>query len=347
MKLVIQIPCLNEEQTLPATIADLPTRIPGIDEIEILVLDDGSTDRTREIAVGAGAHRIVSSSHTLGLGHTFSRGLAEAIDMGADVIVNTDGDNQYRGADVARLVRPILDRRADMVVGIRDIDGNPDFSRWKKPLQRLGSWLVRTVSGTRVADATSGFRSFSRRAATQLTLRSSFSHTLETLVQAGDRRLVVAQVPIRTNRKTRDSRLFRSNVEFIVRSLWALASALTRARPLVAFWTGAFVVSGAGLVLTFATPPESTLRQAIPWTAAVAVLAWGIGLLLDGAAMQRSLLQEIVGRERENRRASRRRERDASVAGAIFPLRIDRRAAAEDERTAGDADPARARRVAD
>jgi len=337
MKLVVQIPCLDEEHTLPATIADLPARIPGIDSIEILVIDDGSTDRTRETALRLGAH-VVSFERTLGLGRAFARGLEEALDLGADVIVNTDGDNQYPGAAIERLVRPILDRRADLVVGVRDIHGNPDFSRLKKPLQRLGSWVVRLASGSPVSDATSGFRAFSRSAASRITLQSDFSHTIETLVQAAQQRLIVAQVPIRTNRKTRDSRLFRSTPEFIARSLWALTRAVLRARPRAAFLAGvAAIVCAAGLALGVSPP---AFRPAVAAAGLGTIVAWGLVILIDAAEAQRVILADLAARARGR---ARRSARGRPVAGTVFPIRIDRR-----EESADDQAPvAHFRRVAD
>ncbi len=215
MKLVIQIPCLNEEETLPATLADLPKRVAGVDAIEVLVVNDGSTDRTAEVAKSHGAARVVSFATNQGLSKAFAAGLDAALRMGADVIVNTDADGQYPGASIADLVRPILEGRADIVVGDRRTDTVAHFSWTKRRLQKLGSWVVRWISGTDVPDATSGFRAFSREAALRLNIVSSFSYTLETIIQAGKRGMAVAHVPVAARRVERPSRLFRSNRHFI------------------------------------------------------------------------------------------------------------------------------------
>lgn len=222
MKLFIQIPCLNEERTLPSVIADLPRKIEGIDEIYTLVIDDGSTDKTVEVAKRLGVDYIVRNGRNLGLAKSFSKGLEASLFLGADIIVNTDGDNQYKGADIAKLVKPILERHCDVVVGCRDIDKQGEFSWIKKILERLGSNVVRRLSGTNVPDTTSGFRAISRMAAIRFSIMSSFSYTLEMLIQAGRTGLKLDWVPIRTNPKSRDSRLFRSNVSFIFQQLKTL-----------------------------------------------------------------------------------------------------------------------------
>src|SRR2546423_1804344 len=185
MKLVIQIPCLNEEQTLPQTIRDLPASIPGVDRIEILVIDDGSTDRTAEVARSLGAHHVLKLGRRHGLARAFARGLQPALSLGADIVVNTDGDNQYAGADVAQLVQPIVQGNADMVIGCRPIDDHPEFSWLKKRMQQLGSWTLRELSQTTVRDAASGFRAFSRDTAQRLFIHSRVSYCMETLIQAG------------------------------------------------------------------------------------------------------------------------------------------------------------------
>jgi len=200
-KLVIQIPCLNEEATLPVTLADLPRALPGIDRIEVLVIDDGSSDRTSEVARAHGVNRVVRFPERRGLARGFDTGLREALSMGADIIVNTDADNQYVGADVARLVEPILAGRAEMVVGTRPIESIAHFSPLKKALQRLGSRVVRALSNADVPDATSGFRAYSREAALRLTVLTGFTYTLETLIQASHKNIAIVYVPIRVNGK--------------------------------------------------------------------------------------------------------------------------------------------------
>lgn len=218
MKLIIQIPCLNEAATLNVTLADLPRQIPGISEIQFLVVDDGSTDGTFEAAKELGVHHVVRHSINRGLAAAFQTGLRKALDEGADIIVNTDADNQYCGADIEKLVAPILAQKADMVVGVRPIEEIQHFSWLKKRLQKLGSWVVRVLSGTEVTDVTSGFRAYTRECAASINLITQFSHTLETLIQMGNKNFVVAQVGIRVNGKLRESRLFRSMREYIVRS---------------------------------------------------------------------------------------------------------------------------------
>src|ERR1700742_665194 len=207
MKLIIQIPCLDEEATLPSTIADLPRRIEGIDEIELLVIDDGSTDRTVAVAREQGVDHIVRLTNNKGLAAGFQAGLDACLKLGADVVVNTDADNQYAGADVAKLVAPILAGDADMVVGDRQVAEIEHFSDAKKQLQHFGSWVVRRVSNTEVTDTTSGFRAYNREAALQLSVVDNFTYTLESLVQAGKMLVAVDEVPISTNPQTRESRL--------------------------------------------------------------------------------------------------------------------------------------------
>ena len=219
MKLIIQIPCLNEADHIAATLADLPRAIDGVSTIEYLVVDDGSTDATADAARAAGAHHVVRHSMNRGLAAAFLTGIQHALEEGADIVVNTDADNQYHGADVEALVRPILERRADLVIGIRPIDEIEHFSWAKKKLQRIGSFVVRSVSGTDVRDVTSGFRAFSREAAISIDLTTRYTHTLETLVQAGNKSLRVAQAPIRVNAQRRESRLFRTTGGYVVRSM--------------------------------------------------------------------------------------------------------------------------------
>ena len=218
MKLIVQIPCLNEAATLPATMADIPRQIDGIDKVEILVIDDGSSDGTAAIAREHGADHVVRFARNRGLGHAFSAGFDTCVSLGADIIVNTDGDNQYNGADVSTLVRPILEGRADIVIGDRQTGGIAHFSFVKRFLQKLGSSVVGRLAGLRVADVASGFRAYSREAALQLSTFTDFDHTAEHVVQAGQDRLAVVSVPVGTNPKARESRLFSNVGQFVVRS---------------------------------------------------------------------------------------------------------------------------------
>jgi glycosyltransferase involved in cell wall biosynthesis len=308
MKLIIQIPCLNEEQTLPATIADLPRQIPGIDQVELLVIDDGSSDRTVEVARECGVEHIVRLTNNKGLAAGFQAGLDACLKLGADVVVNTDADNQYKGADVEKLVAPIVAGEADMVVGDRRVSEIEHFSPAKKRLQRLGSWVVRRVSGTPITDATSGFRAYNREAALQLSVVDNFTYTLESLIQAGKMLVAVDEVEVGTNPKTRESRLFASSGAYVRRNAPAILRIYARYEPLRAFVTAALVV----LVLAFAAwAPflidwifngdstghiQSLILGAVLFIAAVQLFALGvIGDLLAG---QRVMTQRVFERVR-------------------------------------------------
>ena len=215
MKLITQIPCLNEEASIATVLAELPRSIPGVDVVETLIIDDGSTDRTCEVARQNGANHILPLKCNRGLAFAFRSGLEECIRLGADLIVNTDGDNQYRGEDIPRLVEPLVQGRADCVIGIRDMAVISHFSAQKKLLQRLGSWTVRKLSGTAILDATSGFRAFTRGAAVSLDLVTDYTYTLESLIALGKERAVIAQIPIVTNRQVRESRLIKSIRKYV------------------------------------------------------------------------------------------------------------------------------------
>lgn len=246
MKLIIQIPCLNEEEQLPATLADLPRQVPGFDDVEWLVVDDGSTDRTVEVARQHGVDHIVKLTNNKGLASAFQAGLDAALKLGADVIVNTDADNQYAASDIAALVAPIVAGRADMVIGDRDVLSIEHFSTTKKRLQRIGSWVVRQASGTDIPDATSGFRAYNREAALGLTVVSTFTYTLESLIQAGKSLVAVDHVKVGTNDKTRESRLFKSMSSYIRRNVVAIFRIYTGYEPLRVFsWLGGVVLLGA------------------------------------------------------------------------------------------------------
>jgi glycosyltransferase involved in cell wall biosynthesis len=218
VKLIIQIPCLNEAANLSGVVSDLPKVVPHVDSIEVLVIDDGSTDGTADVARAVGADHVIQLPQHRGLAAAFARGLTAALDLGADIIVNTDGDHQYRGDDIAPLVMPILEGHADMVVGDRQVDTIPHFSRVKKWLQKAGSLVVRWASRTSVPDATSGFRAFSREAALRLEIFSTYTYTLETIIQAGRKGLTVVSVPVRVNTTRRRSRLIQSVPGYVLRS---------------------------------------------------------------------------------------------------------------------------------
>jgi glycosyltransferase involved in cell wall biosynthesis len=249
MKLIIQIPCFNEEQTLPETLGDLPREIPGIDVIEWLVIDDGSTDRTVEVARTGGVEHIVRLTNNRGLAAGFQAGLEACLKLGADLIVNTDADNQYVGADIAKLVAPILEGHADMVVGDRETDQIEHFSPAKKMLQRWGSAVVRRASGTDVPDTTSGFRAYNREAALQIQVVSKFTYTLETIIQAGKMLVAVDHVPVRTNAKLRESRLFPSTWAYVRRNGVSIFRIYALYEPLRLFMMAAAVTALVGAVI--------------------------------------------------------------------------------------------------
>jgi hypothetical protein len=308
LKLIIQIPCLDEERTLPSTLADLPRSLEGADEVEWLVIDDGSSDRTVEVAREHGVDHIVRLTNNKGLAAAFQAGLDASLKLGADVIVNTDADNQYRAADIPKLVAPVLAGSADMVVGDRQVAQVEDFSGAKKLLQRLGSWLVRRISGTRVPDTTSGFRAYNREAALQLQVVSNFTYTLESLIQAGRMLIAVEAVPVGTNRKLRDSRLASSSSSYVRRNGPELLRIYARYQPFRAFTTGALIV---GVLALAAWTPfledwivngdssghiQSLILGAVLFIAAVQLFALGvIGDLLAG---QRVMTQRVFERVR-------------------------------------------------
>lgn len=248
MKLIIQIPCLNEEATLPATLAALPRTIEGVDVVEILIVDDGSTDRTAEVALAHGVDHLYRHKTNQGLGRAFRTGLDNALKLGADIIVNTDGDGQYCGEDIPDLIRPILWDRADIVIGDRQTDTSTEFSFTKRCLQWLGSHVVRSLSGTDVPDAVSGFRAISRKAGIRLNILSTFSYTVEMLIQAGNKQMTVVSVPVRTNAKTRESRLFKNIPQFIARQLVSMFRMYAMYRPMRFFFYVGALFSMAGLI---------------------------------------------------------------------------------------------------
>jgi glycosyltransferase involved in cell wall biosynthesis len=307
MKLIIQIPCLDEEATLPATLADLPREGPGFDVVEWLVIDDGSTDRTIEVARDHGVEHIVKLTNNKGLAAAFQAGLDACLKLGADVIVNTDADNQYDGADIPKLVSPIVDGSADMVVGDRQTDTIEHFSPVKKRLQKLGSWVVRQASETELPDTTSGFRAYNREAAIQMAVVSKYTYTLETIIQAGKLLVATDHVSIGTNPKTRESRLFPSMGSYVRRNAVAISRIYAQYEPLRVF------LSLAALLFVLALVPfarftvayvggdgaghvQSLIFGAVLFNAAVVLAA--LGVIGDLLYAQRMMSQRIFERIR-------------------------------------------------
>jgi glycosyltransferase involved in cell wall biosynthesis len=308
MKLIVQIPCYDEETTLPATLADLPREIPGVDTVEWLVIDDGSTDRTVEVAREGGVDHIVRLTNNKGLAAAFQAGLDACLKLGADIIVNTDADNQYSGQDIPRLVDPILEGRADMVIGDRKTDQIEHFSPFKKRLQRWGSAVVRRASGTTVPDTTSGFRAYNREAALQMQVVSKFTYTLESIIQAGKMVVAVDHVPIRTNEKTRESRLFPSTSAYVRRNAVSIFRVYTLYEPLRVFLAAAAFFALIGAVIWarflyfyfFADQPGQHIQSLILGSTLfiVAVQLAALGVVGDILAGSRLLQQRTLERVR-------------------------------------------------
>ncbi len=307
MKLIIQIPCLDEEQTLPVTLRDLPREVPGFDEVEWLVVDDGSTDRTVEVALAHGVEHIVRLTNNKGLASAFQAGLDAALKLGADVIVNTDADNQYDARDIPKLLAPILAGDADMVVGDRQVMTIEHFSPLKKTLQRTGSWVVRQASSTSVPDTTSGFRAYNREAAMALQVVSKFTYTLETIIQAGKLLVAVDHVPVRTNDKLRESRLFPSMWSYVRRNGLSIFRIYAMYEPLRVFMSTAALVGllALGVWARFlyffvqgdgSGHVQSLILGAMLFNAAMLLAA--LGVIGDLLSAQRTMLQRTFERVR-------------------------------------------------
>ena len=290
--LIIQIPCLDEEATLPRTLADLPREVDGFDRVEWLIVDDGSRDRTVEVARAHGVDHVVRLPAHLGLAGAYQAGLDAALKLGADVIVNTDADNQYRGADVPRLVAPILAGRADLVVGDREVRTSAHLSARKRGLSRLGSWLVRRAASPRVADAAAGVRALNREAAIQTHVVSTYTYTLESLIAAGRTPVAVEHVAVRTNPDTRPSRLFPSLWTYVRRNGLSIFRFYAQHEPLRVFLAGALLIGLAGIGLAFASLVAGAALVG------AAVLLAGLGVLGDLLYAQRVLTQRTLERAR-------------------------------------------------
>ena len=302
MKLIIQIPCLNEEHTLPKTLEDLPKQIEGIDSIEILIVDDGSTDKTVEVAKELGVHHVLQFTNNKGLAKAFISGINQSLKLGADIIVNTDADNQYFGGDIVKLIQPILKKDSDIVVGDRQVETIRHFSPVKIFLQKFGSWVVRQLSGTEVPDATSGFRAYSRDAALQLNVVSDFTYTIETIISAGKKNLAIAHIPVKTNTKLRESRLFPSIRVYLQRSLVTMLKVYSMYRPLRLFTLAggttfllAFAIGCRYLFFFFMGQTEGHIQSLI-LSAILLIVGFQIimmGIAAELISVNRQLLEDI------------------------------------------------------
>lgn len=309
MKLIIQIPCFNESQSIPETIASLPRQVNGIDEIEFLIIDDGSSDDTSQVAAAIGVHHIIRLNNHIGLAGAFVTGLEESLKRGADVIINTDADNQYHAGDIEKLLQPILEKKAEIVVGDRGVATLDAFSPTKRFLQKLGSWVVKQVSGLDTPDATSGFRAISREAALRTLVLSEYSYTLETLIQAGTRRINVAYVPVRTNPSTRPSRLMRNIPHYISNSTATIVRAYTMYRPLRVFTIIGMVLISIGAILGlrftyfyFIGQGDGKIQSLI-LAAILSIVGFQtllIGLVADLIGFNRKILEEVLYRFRRS-----------------------------------------------
>jgi glycosyltransferase involved in cell wall biosynthesis len=309
VKCIIQIPCYNEAKTLPETVAVLPRTLPGIDTVELLVIDDGSSDGTAELAQTLGVHHVVRHPRNLGLARAFMTGLDSSLRLGADIIVNTDADNQYVAADIARLVGPIVAGEAELVIGDRGVGQIAHFSPLKRGLQRLGSWVISQAAGMKVPDATSGFRALTRDAALHTLVLSSYSYTLETLIQAGAQRRAIRYVPVRTNLPTRPSRLMNNLPHYLANSTTTIVRAYTFYRPLRVFTTIGVIalLAGAAIGVRFLIAYfsgtggghiQSLILSAVLLIAGFQTLL--IGLVADLIGANRKVMEEVLVRLRRN-----------------------------------------------
>lgn len=306
MKLIVQIPCYNEEATLGLTLSQLPRQLPGIDKIEWLIINDGSLDRTVEVARSCGVDWVVNFEHNQGLAKAFMAGIEASLKAGADIIVNTDADNQYCAGDIPKLIEPILRGEAEIVIGARPIQEIQHFSPVKKMLQKLGSWVVRLASKTDIPDAPSGFRAISRRAALQLNVFNEYTYTLETIIQAGQKGMAITSVPIRTNEYLRPSRLVKSIPAYIQRSILTIIRIFMAYRPLQFFTLLGSLPFGLGFLLClrwlllylgiFGASPEKPRVPSLVLAAILILIGfqlWMLGLVADLLAVNRKLLEDI------------------------------------------------------
>ena len=313
MKLVVQIPCLNEEQTLPLVFEKMPRHIPGIESIEYLVIDDGSRDRTLDVATQLGVQHLIRHAGNMGLGQSFRDGILKALEVGADILVNTDGDNQYPSEMIPELVRPIIEGRADIVIADRQTHTIEHFSPLKKALQRVGSRVVSVVAGVDLPDAASGFRAYSRDALLRLNPMARFSYCMETIIQAGNKRLAITSVPIKTNPKTRDSRLFRNMREHVLKSALIILRAYIMYRPMMLFMTISSVLFAAALIpfvrflvlLYFGHDSAGVHHVQSLIVGAVLLIAsmlfFALGIIADLIRINRALTEEALEQQKRDR----------------------------------------------
>ncbi|MDA8584999.1 glycosyltransferase family 2 protein [Rhodobacteraceae bacterium] len=306
MKLIVQIPALNEQETLAEAVAAIPREIAGISTVEIMVIDDGSTDRTVAVAREAGVDHVLRMSSHVGLARAFTAGVEEALSLGADIIVNTDADNQYCADDIPNLIAPILEREAQIVIGARPISEIDDFSPLKKALQKVGSWVVRLASGSDISDAPSGFRAYSRDAAARLCVINTYTYTIETIIQAGRKHIPMVSVPVRVNRVTRPSRLFRSTGEYLRRTAHTILRVFVIYAPLRFFLSifALFAIPGilgvSRFLYFYATDGGAGHIQSLVLSGvllAMATIMFAVGILADLIATNRNLLEDIRARE--------------------------------------------------
>lgn len=321
MKLIIQIPCYNDAATLGITLSHLPRTVPGVDCVEWLVVDDGSEDETPEVAAAFGADHLLRLPNHVGLARAFAAGLEASLQLGADLIVHTDADNQYSAADIPGLIAPLLEDRADLVVGARPINQIAHFSWLKKRLQHWGSFVVRMASNTSVLDATSGFRAFNRTAASRLQVFGDYTYTLETLIQAGQQRLRVRSVPVRTNEDLRPSRLIQSLPGYVARAGFSILRTFVIYRPLSAFgWLGGMFlgVSGLSLLANLATNSLPLLLLSIA-LATIGLGSWLLGLCAEVVSANRKLCEQLLARVRELEE-----RQTAGTSAQVYSLRVSR-----------------------
>ena len=331
MKLLIQIPCLNEQDSLPVTLGELPTHIAGIDVIEVLVIDDGSTDNTREVARQHGVHHVVGFSNNRGLAAAFMLGIKSCLERGADIIVNTDADNQYHAGDIEKLVQPIVSHSADIVIGARPIETIEHFSLPKKLLQKLGSWVVKRVSGTSVADAPSGFRAMSRQAASSLNVFNRYTYTLETIIQAGQKNLKIISVPIRVNADMRPSRLVSSVASYVRKSFFVIVRIFIIYQPFrffmlvgsLIFMAGATI--GMRFVYYYLTDTGAGKIQSLILAAVLLIIGFQtmlLAFLADLLSVNRQLLEELQANQRANKSLIERQHTSVPPGPSTTPPRV-------------------------